>query len=444
MAFIEMIDQVCVANQKQIPPESELVLELRPDSETGENYCGYYVVHHKSRSISWLSEEVELDLTEVRGGQIRPEHMKLHLESQYWTHFEYFETMQVVSPSMLHEIRGIVINSLTDGMTSKRSTVTHSEKQLTNMLKIVDEAMKDLPKAVEGSRFQLEESCLAFESPRLSRCQSIYKHEDKRSWFITIISPILFHAPDVHLRSMDKIWVDEIAAKGPWVKFIERLISEWTEHTAFAYILLNINVAFLDIPGVESEGSTQPLAQVFSSISLVLCLASAILGLRLVRHHRTKRIGTAAEAVKFFTTHHLETTAIMYSLPYVLLMYRLVIGLEVGSWAKLFISTAFFLAAFMMTCFLWTSMTMRLAVGVFWALSAILVSWCLVWQGSESSTTGPSWLGYIKSQIKWETTSESGEHDGDEENQFVDQKDVTCESGEEVSLESLHNQAQIV
>jgi hypothetical protein len=68
--------------------------------------------------------------------------------------------------------------------------------------------------------------------------------------------------------------------------------------TMQATILLTVNVSFLDVPGVESEGPSQSLTQVFSSISLVLCAASAILGLILVRQQRTKRIGTADEAVR--------------------------------------------------------------------------------------------------------------------------------------------------
>ncbi|KAF7361847.1 hypothetical protein MVEN_00529200 [Mycena venus] len=227
------------------------------------------------------------------------------------------------------------------------------------------------------------------EAARLTRYQSIYDKPSGQdsSWLMSILSPILFCVPEVHLQSFGKIWVDEIAAKEPWVKFIGKLTSEWSEHTAFATILLNANVAFLGVPGVDPGGSSQSLTQVFSSISLVLSVGSAIIGLILVRQHRTKRIGTADEAVGFFENHkNLKTTAIIYSLPYALLMYGM----------------AFFLLAFMLSCFVRTSMTTRVMLGIFWALASMLVVWCLIWQAYEDSTTFlPPWFDRMKS--KWQT-----------------------------------------
>lgn len=166
------------------------------------------------------------------------------------------------------------------------------------------------------------------EAARLSRYQSVHGEpswqDQKRSWLMSILSPILFYAPDEHLCNLGKVWVDRIVAKQPWVKLISKLTTEWAEHTAFvsdplllrltalkacvqATILLNANVAFLDIPGVDSGGSPQSLTQIFSYISIVLVIGSTILGLMLVRHHRSKHIGTALEGVSFQPTrilHH--------------------------------------------------------------------------------------------------------------------------------------------
>ncbi|KAJ7178507.1 hypothetical protein C8R43DRAFT_871384, partial [Mycena crocata] len=167
---------------------------------------------------------------------------------------------------------------------------------------------------------------------RLYRQPSIYEgqsNQTKRSWLMSILSPILFYAPDVHLDSLNKIWVDRIAAKEPWNKF--RLGRTSTRDASNvqcmqATILLNANIAFLDVPGVESGGPSQSLTQIFSYISTVLALGSAILGLVLGRHHHTKRTRTAVEASLFLSGHDLETTAIIYSLPYALLMYGSVGG----------------------------------------------------------------------------------------------------------------------
>jgi hypothetical protein len=74
MAFIQLVDEFCEAHQIQIPPTSELVLELRQDSETGENYCAYYFARPETRTIFWW-EEFVLDLDEVKGGQLPPQHV---------------------------------------------------------------------------------------------------------------------------------------------------------------------------------------------------------------------------------------------------------------------------------------------------------------------------------------------------------------------------------
>lgn len=196
-----------------------------------------------------------------------------------------------------------------------------------------------------------------------------------------LLSPILFYSPDVHLKSLDKIWVDKIVAKGPWVKLINKLTSEWADHTTFATILLNANVAFLQVLNAPSS-----LARIFSYISTVLVIGSIIIGLMLGRHHRTKHIGTAVEAALFLDAHDLQTTAIIYSLPYALLMYGMI----------------FFLTAFLFACFWSTSITTRLSVGICWAIISMLIVWTLVWQSpGECTTWVASWLGHIESGMRW-------------------------------------------
>lgn len=54
-----------------IPPKSDLVLELCKNEKIDKWMCGYYFVHHPTRTIYWL-EEVEIEhqsepIREVRG-----------------------------------------------------------------------------------------------------------------------------------------------------------------------------------------------------------------------------------------------------------------------------------------------------------------------------------------------------------------------------------------
>ncbi|KAJ7680379.1 hypothetical protein DFH06DRAFT_1404177, partial [Mycena polygramma] len=444
--YIRMIDGICEKNELQIPPNSQLVLELRYDSESTETYCGYYFAHADTRCVFWI-EDYSLDrcLTEVKGGQLAPEHVSKYPLSRMRKHFEYFETIQVTPTTVLRELREMLVNAFTDTMTCPTSTVNYTEQQLA-ALPGVGGTTTSQPSPGKIMSLLCDTKFLNFhgqEAARLSRNQSVYgvpPREERRSWAMSILSPILFYVPDTHLHSFDKIWVDEIASTGPWKALTGRLISEWSECTAFATILLNANVAFLDIPGVENEGpsSQTPVAQLLSSTSLVLSIGTAILGLVLVRHHRTKRIGTADEAVcfhllksppcltwyqvDFFNKHHLERTAIIYSLPYALLMYGM----------------AFFLAAFLATCFSWTSITTRLTIGIFCALTSLLVLWCLAWQVSEDSTVA-SWLGDMKLAIRGAAWKSGGDPSED-----LEMKEDELQRDKELSPSILYNRADIV
>lgn len=66
---------------------------------------------------------------------------------------------------------------------------------------------------------------------RLARTQSILEPVgDQRSLLITALSPLLFFSPQVHLVTMENLWVDKIAIQFRWRRFYERLIQEWDTH----------------------------------------------------------------------------------------------------------------------------------------------------------------------------------------------------------------------
>jgi hypothetical protein len=41
------------------------------------------------------------------------------------------------------------------------------------------------------------------------------------------LSPLLFLAPEVHLREMEKLWTDEVIIETVWKSFMTKLLSEW-------------------------------------------------------------------------------------------------------------------------------------------------------------------------------------------------------------------------
>ena len=63
---------------------------------------------------------------------------------------------------------------------------------------------------------------------RLMRNQTVYdKPKRERSLLITFLSPLLFLAPEVHLREMEKLWTDEIIIETVWKSSMSKLLAEW-------------------------------------------------------------------------------------------------------------------------------------------------------------------------------------------------------------------------
>ena len=53
------------------------------------------------------------------------------------------------------------------------------------------------------------------------------KPRRERSILITVLSPLLFLAPEVHLREMEKLWTDEVIIETVWKSFMTKLLEEW-------------------------------------------------------------------------------------------------------------------------------------------------------------------------------------------------------------------------
>jgi hypothetical protein len=77
---------------------------------------------------------------------------------------------------------------------------------------------------------------------KLNRDQAIYDVEKShRSALITIVSPLLFFAPDVHLNSLERVWIDEMINQVPWKSMISKLNEDWREFILFSTVLRKRN-----------------------------------------------------------------------------------------------------------------------------------------------------------------------------------------------------------
>jgi hypothetical protein len=53
------------------------------------------------------------------------------------------------------------------------------------------------------------------------------KPEHERTLLITLLSPLLFFAPEVQLQDVDRLWTDEIIIETAWKTFMTELLGEW-------------------------------------------------------------------------------------------------------------------------------------------------------------------------------------------------------------------------
>jgi len=152
-------------------------------------------------------------------------------------------------------------------------------------------------------------------------------------------------------------------------------------------VMLTANVGFLAIPGVvlsNLNGSSLTSAsevlifpsssQIASAISVEASIGSIVIGLLLVRHNRTKQKEDPAGASMYlFQNAHrvygLEPLAIIFSLPYALLMWAMVV----------------FFVALLLFCFTISNTATRAFISASSFLSSILVIWCIrtAWETTE-------------------------------------------------------------
>ncbi|KAJ7142818.1 hypothetical protein C8R44DRAFT_761229 [Mycena epipterygia] len=320
----------------------DIVLNLM--RETPENdECGYYLVDHSARIIFWLDVFNMSALTLWRSvpGPQTPSHVKLCLEIQYWLHCDYFPAATVsISASNLQELRGAIMFSIADSMTSPTTNFPFPIDHMFHMLELT-KAMSNGPTSRTGeldgvkiddgsmivlTRFMKQfaiERFTHFHGERIARrdkSSSAHGETPQHTYVIIGVSLVLFNAPLDYLRTIEAMYMDGTINYMAWYKLITKLRSEWHEFILYGTLLLNINVGFLAIPMSGSSGA----AQLASYVSICFGLGTIILGLILLRFYPN-----ADNAVMFFgrnrgSAHRLEALSIVYSLPYGLTIWSMI------------------------------------------------------------------------------------------------------------------------
>ncbi|KAH6917975.1 hypothetical protein BKA70DRAFT_1175313 [Coprinopsis sp. MPI-PUGE-AT-0042] len=372
------LDDFISANRIQLPPNITLALELTRDSERGCITTDYYYVDHDRRTIFFLDEFKAncFKISQEVKGVTSLAHIRAYLffSLLYRYHIMLYPSTLPKVQEVAAESKDLIFHYIADTNNSTFSTSPFEPEELFQLLRVTDSMKGRVFIAYPRHKFY---NWYGVPQRRLYRDQTVYGIMNKRaSWLVKLLSPLLFFAPDIHLRNFHAVSVDGNIQGAVWVKGNETLNAEWQEFILYATVLLNANVAFLAIQSIDTqEGSYRSPVQVASYLSVVASIGSIVIGLLLVRQNRTRGkadvVSHSFLEERSYTTLGLETLAILYSLPYVMLLW----GQVLRSYCMMS-----FLAAFAWHCLDSTEFfTRTIMISAFVVLSA-LVTWC-VWVG---------------------------------------------------------------
>ncbi|KJA18434.1 hypothetical protein HYPSUDRAFT_45294 [Hypholoma sublateritium FD-334 SS-4] len=392
---------------KPLPKGASLMIDVSyEDDNKGSLQTEYYYADHDERIIFFVhpSNTDDMPCTFEVNGPKSYQHLGFVMQSQYWMFVSLYPRCLMLTDELLCELRDIVLFLIGDHMTSPYSTAPYTMADLFQILSLIDGMEKNVGKRTAGTMSLFARhmhifyhskylNCYGETFSRIERHFSIFGDPiDKRTWLVKTLSFVLFSAPDVHLRNLQKMWVDGMLHKSVWEDSTKKLNEEWQEFIFFATVMLTSNVGYLAIQSVDIDmGAARSPGQIASYLSVVANIGSIILGLLLMRQNRTKRTETADEVQKFLTQKNhpllgLETLAILYSLPYALLMWGVVS----------------FLVAFCCLFFQNSTAESRAWVGSLSVAVAVLIVWCIVtsWesQGEEDAPDRP--LVQVESQVE--------------------------------------------
>ncbi|KAG2057903.1 hypothetical protein BDR06DRAFT_1018591 [Suillus hirtellus] len=315
-----------------ITSKTELVIE-----DIDETTCGYYFVEQDTRCIFWLerfdAETLFENIRRVKNmGHITVRVDLMPTQTAPRTHCELFPHENRVTPVALEELKQMIMHAAAVTITSVTCVAPFEKEELEKMLDLV----MNIEGTLDGqfthtrcvvARFMSEFIKAKFfnfcgqPGARLDSDQTIYfKGHDHQSLLFIITSFLLFGSPRTHQEDLKVIWVDRIINRVLWNQFIDKLNDEWTGLALSATVILNANIAFLAISSVPDT------AGLLSYISVVCSIAVVLLVLLLVRQNQKRDCERAVALLtyveqSFFGT---EVLAIMYSLPYGLLVWALI------------------------------------------------------------------------------------------------------------------------
>ncbi|KAG2344412.1 hypothetical protein BDR05DRAFT_961779 [Suillus weaverae] len=345
-ALHSVITQLLRDLKESAPPDadSETTVVLDPFlSSAGADQrptFGYYFASHTHKRVFWLKDFNLACLSEECDGSM--ESSSRCAEAQYWKHCELFPNTLNVTEVVIRELKSILIQASADRVTSKFSTSPYAAENISTMLELVNN-IEPQGKSKDGcSAWTIAKFMVLYH---IGMLRSSYGQNDdyfdieysepnsepyRRSILMALLSPLMLKSAEVYAEELHSFRDNFSLAR--WRKFVTKVDISIRDSNLLATVLLSTSIGFLTIGSVDSGSadSSRSGAQIVIYCSVICSIGSIIIGLVIFKQYRAKGADTPVRAITilkriFRERYGLERLAVICSLPYILLMWSLIL-----------------------------------------------------------------------------------------------------------------------
>ncbi|KAG1796990.1 uncharacterized protein HD556DRAFT_1233924 [Suillus plorans] len=324
------------------------------------------------------------------------------MEAEYWMHRELYPSDCKITTELHRELQAMILHAYTDTIFSEISLAPFDTDELQRALNIVDYLNGDVCSYIVLGMFfdsKLRYPSIArlmrmFTRARLSNfygeigtrlgtdhiCDNDNSME-RRPIVKLFNFVVLFGSPSTHVKQIDSVWVDQSVNRPRWKMFMNRLTGEWSGLAIYSTVMLAVDISFLAVPVIGQQTSAQIALYISSLCSVASLVVSALLAQSGGNKDSINR-ATAFMTRMTQSLHGKENLAIIFSLPYALVIWGMV----------------FFFLALSLVIFLSADVTTWCTVGPAWLLVVGFIGWPVwaaktppigqwmssLWMGSEN------------------------------------------------------------
>ncbi|KAF8524076.1 hypothetical protein BU17DRAFT_85133 [Hysterangium stoloniferum] len=312
----------------------DLVVSIDMDQDKDQD--SYYFIHHERTSIFWLydlsDDDVDYPILDLFTGY---DHLQLKIRKLYWIHQEFFPH-RAVPNKWLTELVSTLSFDLVDIATSPMPTCPYGRQEVDAIL-LTLKNMQDynglVRTAIIGRAWALIydarfTNCYGEPEARLYRKQIAVGGWATPHPLMKVVFLALFDTPSVHLSTLHELYDGGVLYREGWRKWMDQLFEGWGEIILQATVLLtgDPNMGFLAVFNSTQQVAEENLVVTCSMASTLLSTASIVIGLLHVREFYHQQFTGSDEFLnsKSKSFLDLQPLAILYSLPYALLMWAMV------------------------------------------------------------------------------------------------------------------------